>query len=294
MSIVQDRINALKSQLKTLATAQIQSVPQEVPSLRSSIYLAELNTSLTILSAPTHTTPSIDQISRLIIEVNRAKLQEQDHVTQSKYAEELEWLFLARCTVDVYGCLLEQLFQQTLPLAQDIWYWDNVLSQPTWRLLYLIQSPPACLDRLMIALPYRLVQFGKTVWQNTRAYLRDTHTQFSMGTLRASLLDRNLFRRIAFPTRLPDTLAFIDSSLDSLCRHEIEMNLSRLRTLRELQAAGLGLLVSEGIDFVGGNGGWKEGVVRGVDLMKSTVEWLQNIDVETESFDQVDEGKTST
>jgi hypothetical protein len=37
-------------------------------------------------------------------------------------------------------------------------------------------------------------------------------------------------------------------------------------------------------------GGWKEGVVRGVDLMKSTMEWLQNIDVEAESFEQVDDG----
>jgi len=112
-----------------------------------------------------------------------------------------------------------------------------------------------------------------------------------MGTLRASLLDRNLFQRIAFPRRLPDTLAAIDSSVASLCQHEIEMNLSRLRALRELQAAGLGLLVSEGIDFMGGHeGGWKEGVVRGVDLMKSTMEWLQNIDVESESFDQVDDG----
>jgi hypothetical protein len=111
-----------------------------------------------------------------------------------------------------------------------------------------------------------------------------------MGTLRASLFDRNLFRRIAFPTRLPGTLAAIDSSLDSLCRHEIETNLARLQSLRELQAAGLGLLVSEGIDFAGANG-WKEGVVRGVDLMKSTMEWLQNIDVQTESIGEIDQGE---
>ena len=298
MSVVQDRVNSLKSQLNTLAGAQIQSLPQETPPPSScSIYLTELNESLSILSTPSHTTPSLAQISRLLIEVNHAKLQEQEHVTQSEYAKELEWLFLARCTVDVYGCLLEQLFQQTLPLAQDIWYWDDVLSQPTWRLLYLIQSPlpPPATRRKTddVASPYRFLQFGKAAWQNTLAHLRETHTQFSMGTLRASLLDRNLFRRIAFPTRLPDALGAIDSSVASLCRHEIETNLTRLRALRELQAAGLGLLVSEGIDFAGGRGGWKEGVVRGVDLMKSTMEWLQNIDVEVESFDHVDQGTLS-
>ena len=88
-----------------------------------------------------HTSPSLDQIARLIIEVNQAKLKEPDYITQSDYAKDLEWLFLARCTVDVYGCLLEQLFRQTLPLAQDIFYWDDVLSHPAWRLLFLIQSP---------------------------------------------------------------------------------------------------------------------------------------------------------
>jgi hypothetical protein len=142
---------------------------------------------------------------------------------------------------------------------------------------------------LIIASPYRFFQFGKAAYQNTRAHLRDTHTRFSIGTLQTSLFDRNLFRRIAFPTRLPGALALIDLSLDSLCHHEIEMKLSRLRKLRELQAAGLGLLVSEGIDFTG-DMGWKEGVVRGVGMMKSTMEWLQNIDVQTDSINQVDQG----
>jgi hypothetical protein len=149
-------------------------------------------------------------------------------------------------------------------------------------------SPPKSV-KLTIASPYRLFQFGKAAYDNTRAHLRDTHTHFSMGTLRTSLFDGNLFRRMAFPTRLPGALALIDLSLDSLCRHEIEMKLSRLRKLRELQAAGLGLLVSEGMDFAG-HLEWKEGVVKGVDMMKSTMEWLQNIDVQTESIDLVDQG----
>jgi len=108
-----------------------------------------------------------------------------------------------------------------------------------------------------------------------------------MGTLRASLFDRNLFRQIVFPASLSGALATIDTSLDSLCRHEIEMNLLKLRTLRETQAAGLGLLFSKGIDF---DGEWKEGVVRGVGMMKSTLGWLQNVDTQSESVEQIDRG----
>jgi nuclear control of ATPase protein 2 len=139
MSVVTDRVNALRTQLHNLATTQIQSIPSEPP---TSVYLVELNTSLSILSSSGSTSPSLDQIARLIIEVNQAKLKEPEHITRSDYAKDLEWLFLARCAVDVYGCLLEQLFKQTLPLAQDIFYWDDILSQPGWRLLFLIQSQP--------------------------------------------------------------------------------------------------------------------------------------------------------
>lgn len=140
MSVVLDKVNALKSQLSIHAASQIQSLPLSDPQSQSSLYLSELNTSLSILSATSHTTPSLDQVIRLLIEVNRAKLTESETITQTEYAKELEWVFLARCTIDVYGALLQQLFQQTLPLAQDIFYWDDVLIQPTWRLLYLIQS----------------------------------------------------------------------------------------------------------------------------------------------------------
>lgn len=139
MSVVLDKVNALKTQLNNLATTQIQSIPREEPP-PSSNYLLKLNTSLSLLSTTTHTAPSLDQITRLIIEVNQAKLKESEHITQSEYARDLEWLFLALCTVDVYGCLLEQLFRQTLPLAHDIFYWDDVLSHPAWRLLFLVQS----------------------------------------------------------------------------------------------------------------------------------------------------------
>lgn len=136
-------------------------------------------------------------------------------------------------------------------------------------------------------------RFGTAAWTNVQTRLRDPHTHFSLGTLRSSLFDRNLFRRIAFPTRLPGSLSAIDSSLDSLCRHEIETKLSRLKALRALQAAGLGLLVSEGIDFASSvDDVWKERVVRGVDVMKLTMEWLQNVDVQSEEIDMLDESNT--
>ena len=286
MSVVLDRLGALKQQLSALSTAHIQSIPSEEvsppSSPSSSLYLTQLHSSVSILSSTTHTKPSLEQIVRLIIEVNKAKIGESEEITQTDYAKELEWLFLARCTIDAYGCILEQLFQQTLPLARDIFYWEDILSQPHWRALFLIQTSP-----------HRFFEFGRAAWQNTLAHLQETHAGFSIGTLRASLFDRRLFRRMAFPLRLHGALGAMDTSLDSLCRTEIEMKLGRLQTLRKLQAAGLGLLVSDGINFTAGRS-WKDGVVRGVDMMKSTMELLQDVDVEIDADEIVDEGIRST
>ena len=292
MSVTTDKLNTLKAQLSRLTASTLQSIELHSDSLSvlSSLYIAKLETSLAILSAPTHSSPSLEQIARLVIEVNQARQKELEYVVKDVYATELEWLFLARCAIDVYGCLLEQLFEQTLPLAQDIFYWDNVLSNPPWRFLFLIQSNPKfrLSSELTVAAPHRLFLFTKAAYQTARARLRNPHTLFTLGTLRASFLDRNLFRRIAFPTRLPAPLVAIDASLDSLCRREIETNLRRLRALRELQATGLGVLVSEGVEFALENG-WKEHVVRWVDIMKSIMEWLLNTDVQSDSIES-DEG----
>jgi hypothetical protein len=122
MSVVLDRVNALKHQLDALSTAHIQSLPSEAapapPPSTSSLYLTQLHNSVSRLSSATHTKPSLDQISRLLIEVNKAKISEPETITQTNYARELEWLFLARCTIDTYGCLLEQLFQQNTAVSK--------------------------------------------------------------------------------------------------------------------------------------------------------------------------------
>jgi nuclear-control-of-ATPase protein 2 len=139
MSAATAKMKALKAQLSQLSATHLQSVDPS-PALGSSTFVRQLSSSLARLSAPQHTSVSFDQITRLLRDLNQAKQHEPEEVLQSEYAAELEWLVLARCSVDAYACLLDQLFEQTLPLAQDIFYWDDVLSNPTWRFLFLVQS----------------------------------------------------------------------------------------------------------------------------------------------------------
>jgi hypothetical protein len=79
-------------------------------------------------------------------------------------------------------------------------------------------------------------------------------------------------------------------SLDRLCRNEIEGRLARLKRLREVQAAGLGVLCSEGMEFVKRGGNWREEVVLGVNMMRDTMKWLISVDVTERSTEDVEAG----
>ena len=51
-----------------------------------------------------------------------------------------EWLVLAKACVVMVRTLMQELFSRTVPLGQDILYWEQLLSSKSWRGLYLLQS----------------------------------------------------------------------------------------------------------------------------------------------------------
>ncbi|GES78007.1 NCA2-domain-containing protein [Rhizophagus clarus] len=54
----------------------------------------------------------------------------------------LEWLFLAKLTISVYGKILENLLISTLPLSDDIHYWGELEGSKLWSLIHLFQTSP--------------------------------------------------------------------------------------------------------------------------------------------------------
>lgn len=55
-------------------------------------------------------------------------------------AAKLEHLFLAKATATVYLNLLDIILNATLPLANEMEYWQSLLDSSSWRLLYILQS----------------------------------------------------------------------------------------------------------------------------------------------------------
>ncbi|KAI9848583.1 MAG: Nuclear control of ATPase protein 2 [Sclerophora amabilis] len=172
---------------------------------------------------------------------------------QKAYEQELRWLILGKTTAQAFGLILQSLLAETIPLSNDIWYWNEILSSYRLAGLYSIQTSPI-----------RAWAFGKDVFHDVRRLLprllredgpegsitgatsSDTEQSPSLSghwaqfytLVRESLKQRsvaNIQRRVVSPF--------------ALSRAEARRKQKILVKFRELSASGLGVLVDEGLKF---------------------------------------------
>lgn len=108
--------------------------------------IAGLRTAIDSLDLRSGVVPPME---RALAEIERVQgiVGSREHVEGSKLSQ-LEHLFLAKCTVVVYLNLLDIIINATLPLSNEIEYWQSLLDGPKWRLLYILQSKPLYLETM--------------------------------------------------------------------------------------------------------------------------------------------------
>lgn len=52
----------------------------------------------------------------------------------------LDWLFITKCIVAIYGFLLKNILNSTLPLSQAIQYWNGIYGSRRYEAYYALQS----------------------------------------------------------------------------------------------------------------------------------------------------------
>ncbi|RPA91919.1 NCA2-domain-containing protein [Choiromyces venosus 120613-1] len=219
------------------------------------------------------------------------------------YETELEWLLLSKATIQTYGIVLNSLLEQTLPLSQDLFYWDEVAGSYRYTALYSLQTAPE-----------RMWGFGREVVNDARERLREREGMGLMGIgghSRESLLeDDNQSER--GEARGKETMsatarrfyALVRNSLRdrslvefqrvgalspfSLARHEIRKKQAGVRKLREMQASALGVLIGEGLSFgfEEENEEWKVIVERAVLLMEKVVRNVSSVESTLDEFEE--------
>lgn len=234
------------------------------------------------------------QLSPVQIASVLERIQLSNHVTQaedqdgedqhSQYEQELQWLLVSKATAQIYGLVLTVLLKQIIPISQDIWYWEEVRASYAMTGLYFVQTAPERVWRLAREI-YRDT-WERVQWaRNTReTYFQDDLTLSERWTQFYGLVKETVRER-SFTT----VQSRIMSPLTK-CRAEVKRKQSHLKRLREMSAAGLGVLMDEGMTFevdenafktskdssMNDGDEWRSVVAKSIALMETV---LQNVTV---------------
>ncbi|KAJ4392823.1 Nuclear control of ATPase protein 2 [Neurospora sp. IMI 360204] len=269
MAIVADKVRRLDVHIDRILGLEPGSIPDaeqdqqetglltavsEPPSPRADELLRIARTLSTASRSGTFLPPS--RIKQLLEDSGLAtetELAERGEVgVESQYERDIEWLLVAKATVQTYGILMSTFFDEIMPLSDDIWYWDDVLSS----------YPKSCLYATQIA-PARAWSRAKEVYDVACERIRNIHLQQqqSEGVEAAQTGDSlsegvsqkwsqfySIVRQSMAETSVSNFRRKILSPVD-LARAEARRKRAELQKLRETIAAGLGILVDEGLAF---------------------------------------------
>lgn len=146
---------------------------------------------------------------------------------ETSYEHELEWLLLSKATTQVYGAVLSTILEQTIPLEDDIWYWDDILSSYRLAGLYSIQTSPV-----------RLYNWTKDIYHdvaNKGGRLTNGWREF-YGLVKDTILERSILR---VQRRVVSPLGVV--------RNEARKKRAALRRIRLVNSNALGVLLGEGL-----------------------------------------------
>ncbi|KAL8285521.1 hypothetical protein RB597_002541 [Gaeumannomyces tritici] len=220
--------------------AAVLSSPRVAESLRIVKALSSTATSHSLLDA--------DRIRSLILQSGlvHADAGLDEFQAKSPQETEIDWLLISKATLQVYGLMFNTLLDQIIPLSNDIWYWDEVLSSYTYSSLYTVQTSPV-----------RLWDWTKDVASESKIRLRRMQRSpmaiFEAGGPQTSTSARwarfyGVVRESITERSLSNVQRSILSPI-SLCRAQAKQKQSQLKRLRDMMACGLGVLIDEALSF---------------------------------------------
>lgn len=265
--------------------------------------MSELQTIIKALSTTSSSKPLLPSwristlLDRAALADRTAQIGTQEEEAQvGAYEAELEWMVVGKATVQTYGLILNTLLEETIPLSDEIWYWDEVLSSYTYTGLYTIQTSPL-----------RLWDWTKDIYDDTRrrfTHLRqDEENEVSISRMGTSLTDQwKQFYGLVQDSIRDRSIADIQRRVLSpiaLCRSEARHKQTHLKRLREMSASGLGVLMDEGLSFyvdeddngsVRAHGAdiheWKGVVERSVALMDTVLRNVTTLETGVHDFEE--------
>lgn len=208
----------------------------------------------------------------------------------------LEWLAVGKAAIQVYGLILNTLLDQTIPLSESIWYWDDVLGSYMYTGLYTLQTSP--------------LRF----WESSKEVYADAKERYQQNNLRIRESAEETTQTLAEGWR--EFYNLVQQSIEdrslaqarsrilspfALCRTEARRKQEGVKRFREQSATAIGLLVEEGLtiqeDDPDVEKSWKNNVSKSVWLLEGITTHAQSVkntwsEFEDSVIDMVDRGST--
>ncbi|RMZ78897.1 hypothetical protein DV738_g3583, partial [Chaetothyriales sp. CBS 135597] len=248
------QINAASSRSSSFAEAELQGQAAPTTAVDADADASSTTAKLKGLIRRLSTTSS----SRPVLPRNRLKellsglAAEEDEykrgiatqaITTSAGDADLAWLATGKATVQTYGLILNSLLEQTIPLSESIWYWDDVLGSYSRTALYTAQTSPQ-----------KFWSHAQEVYEDAKAKFRSrVGIQQSAHDAQNSIVNhwREFYALVQSSLR-ERTLVHARTSILSpfaLGRIEARRKQNNVKKLRETNATAIGLLVGEGLTF---------------------------------------------
>ncbi|KAK0266853.1 Nuclear control of ATPase protein 2 [Friedmanniomyces endolithicus] len=207
------------------------------------------------------------------------------------YETELEWLLVSKATTQTYGYVLAKILDHTVGLAEDLWYWDEILGSRRWTTVYGVQSSPA-----------RIWAWGGRVWEDVKARggslgIREGGGREVLGLGERWAAFYGVVRQVVRERSVEELRHGVLMSPVTRLRGQIRRKRAVLGAVRLRNANALGVLLGEGLanesvhgeGLVGGlaegQGRWKTSVARNVALMEAVLLKANDQTTAVEKFD---------
>ncbi|KAI7889453.1 ATP synthase regulation protein NCA2-domain-containing protein [Mucor mucedo] len=167
----------------------------------------------------------------------------------NKATAELEWLFIAKCTIAIYGQVFSKVLNLTLPISESIDYWNGIHGNTVQEIYYALQVAPFRIFTLLkntvknINNTSTAIQEAKSLFSSSDFILTQLFPIHS--TTKASTNSIATNRTQPFNALKFFTLSTFHNRplILEIIRDEVDLKKKSLQKFRSQQAASLGILL---------------------------------------------------
>ncbi|KAI9268395.1 ATP synthase regulation protein NCA2-domain-containing protein [Helicostylum pulchrum] len=167
--------------------------------------------------------------------------------SSSVYAE-IEWLFVAKCTIAIYGQVFSDVLNSTLPTSEAIDYWNDIHGNTLQEIYYALQIAPSRIYYLLKNTAQNITGTSTAVQQVKSLFSSSDYVLSQLFPIHASIKPTNTYA--SNKVKPFSALNFFTLSsfhnrplILEIIRHEVALKKRSLQQLRSQQAASLGVLL---------------------------------------------------